>query len=185
MTLDVTEHETAGAAAGGPGADGGTREVGAALDLVRGTMLNLLSGSPHPPSALRVHAGGVTIEAEWPTAPAVGAAPVAAAVPVTAVPAGDAAPPALSGPAAADGPVGVRVGSPAVGVLYLSPAPGEPPFVEEGDTVAVGRQVAIVEVMKLMIPVKTETAGRVVRVLKEDADPVEFDEALFVIDPSG
>ncbi|MFE3459163.1 acetyl-CoA carboxylase biotin carboxyl carrier protein [Nocardiopsis aegyptia] len=184
MTLDVTEHDTAGAAAGGPGADGDPREVGAALDLVRGTMLDLLSGSPHPPSALRVHAGGVTIEAEWPSAATAGAAPVAA-VAAPAVPAGDAAPPAQAAPAAADVPAGVRVASPAVGVLYLSPAPGEPPFVQEGDTVAEGRQVAIVEVMKLMIPVRTETAGRVVRVLKEDAAPVEFDEPLFVIDPAG
>jgi acetyl-CoA carboxylase biotin carboxyl carrier protein len=183
MTLDVTEHETAGLATGGPVAEPeGTGGVGEALDLVRGTMLHLLSGSPHPPSALRVRAGGVTIEAEWPSAPVPVAVASAAAAPAPAA----AAPPAAPGDAAApDGPGGVEVVAPAVGVLYLSPAPGEPPFVAEGDTVAEGRQVAIVEVMKLMVPVRTETAGRVVRVLKEDAAPVEFGEPLFVIAPAG
>ena len=75
------------------------------------------------------------------------------------------------------------VRAPSVGVFYRAPEPGAPPFVGEGDTVRPGQQVAIVEAMKLMLPVEADRAGRVVEVLKRDGEPVEYGEVLFVLAP--
>jgi acetyl-CoA carboxylase biotin carboxyl carrier protein len=68
--------------------------------------------------------------------------------------------------------------APSVGTFYRSPEPGAPPFVTEGDLVQSGQQIAIVEAMKLMLPVEAARAGRVTRVLKTDGEPVEYGEPL-------
>jgi len=75
--------------------------------------------------------------------------------------------------------------APTVGVFYRAPSPGAAPFVEEGDTVAAGTQVGIVEAMKLMVPVEADRAGRVSKVLKSDGDPVEYGEPLIRLAPVG
>jgi Biotin carboxyl carrier protein len=70
-----------------------------------------------------------------------------------------------------------------VGVFHRSPEPGAPPFVDVGDTVVPGQQVAIVEAMKLMIPVKADTDGVVEQVLKESGEHVQYGERLFAVVP--
>jgi acetyl-CoA carboxylase biotin carboxyl carrier protein len=71
------------------------------------------------------------------------------------------------------------VRSPAVGAFWVAPAPGQPPFVEVGQSVAEGDQMAIVEVMKLMTPVLSSAAGEVVAVAATDAEMVEYEQVLF------
>ncbi|RMF86325.1 MAG: acetyl-CoA carboxylase biotin carboxyl carrier protein, partial [Nitrospirae bacterium] len=75
------------------------------------------------------------------------------------------------------------VPSPIVGTFYRAPAPDAPPFVEEGDTVKAGQTLCIIEAMKLMNEVEAEKDCRIVKVLLEDATPVEYGEPLFVIEP--
>jgi acetyl-CoA carboxylase biotin carboxyl carrier protein len=85
----------------------------------------------------------------------------------------------------AEVPEGVEVIAPIVGVFFRRPAPDQPPFVGVGDDVAVGVTMAIIEVMKMMVPVEAPVGGRVVAVLAEDGDLVEADQPLFVVDSSG
>jgi len=78
--------------------------------------------------------------------------------------------------------------SPTVGTFYRSPEPGAPPFVAEGDPVQSGQQLAIVEAMKMMLPVEAARDGRVTRILKTDGEPVEYGEPLMelaALDESG
>lgn len=75
------------------------------------------------------------------------------------------------------------VHAPLVGTFFRSPSPGARPFAEVGDTVEAGQQVAIVEAMKLMNAVEADQPGRVVEVLVADGRPVEYGEALFVLAP--
>ena len=73
--------------------------------------------------------------------------------------------------------------SPIVGTYYRSPAPEAPPFVQEGDTVKAGQTLCIIEAMKLMNEVEAERSCRILRCLVEDATPVEYGEALFIVEP--
>ena len=74
--------------------------------------------------------------------------------------------------------------SPMVGTFYRAPAPDADPYVEVGDMVEVGQTVCIVEAMKLMNEIESEFRGRVVRILVENAQPVEFGQKLFLIEPA-
>jgi acetyl-CoA carboxylase biotin carboxyl carrier protein len=74
--------------------------------------------------------------------------------------------------------------SPMVGTFYRAPAPDADPYVESGDMVEVGQTVCIVEAMKLMNEIESEHRGRVVRILVENAQPVEFGQKLFLIEPA-
>ncbi len=76
---------------------------------------------------------------------------------------------------------GKVVVSPLVGTVYLGPAEGEPPFVQEGDTVKKGQVLAIVEAMKLMNEIESEYGGEVARVLVENGQTVEYGQPLFEI----
>jgi acetyl-CoA carboxylase biotin carboxyl carrier protein len=131
------------------------------------------------PGALRrltVRSGDREIEVEWVDDPRPAAAPPAAA------PAAEAAP-----PVAADGlPEGVTaVRAPLVGTFYASPSPGADPFVRVGDEVEAGQTLAIVEAMKLMNPVVADGPGVVREVLVADAESVEYEQALLLLDPVG
>lgn len=75
--------------------------------------------------------------------------------------------------------------SPIVGTFYRAPAPDAPPYATEGDTIKVGQVVCIVEAMKLMNEIQAEKGGRVVKVITENAQPVEYNQKLIVIDPEG
>ena len=77
----------------------------------------------------------------------------------------------------------VPIESPMVGTFYASPTPGEPPFVRQGDHVSKGQVVCIVEAMKLMNEIESEVSGTIVRVAVEDSKPIEFGQALFMVEP--
>jgi acetyl-CoA carboxylase biotin carboxyl carrier protein len=68
--------------------------------------------------------------------------------------------------------------------LYSKPSPDKPAFVKVGDTISAGDTVCIIEAMKLFNEVESEVSGKVVKVLVEDSSPVEFDQPLFLVDPS-
>jgi oxaloacetate decarboxylase alpha subunit len=74
--------------------------------------------------------------------------------------------------------------SPMVGTFYRAPAPDADPYVESGDMVEVGQTVCIIEAMKLMNEIESEHRGRVVKILVENAQPVEFGQKLFLIEPA-
>jgi oxaloacetate decarboxylase alpha subunit len=77
----------------------------------------------------------------------------------------------------------VRIEAPMVGVFYRAPQPGAPPFVEEGDTVAAGQTLCILEAMKLMNEIKAEASGIVRQIHVGNAEPVEFGQLLFELEP--
>ena len=77
----------------------------------------------------------------------------------------------------------VRVEAPMVGTFYRAPQPGAPPFVQEGDTVAAGQTLCILEAMKLMNEVKAEIEGIVRKIHVRNADPVEYGQLLFELEP--
>ncbi len=74
--------------------------------------------------------------------------------------------------------------SPIVGTFFASPSPNAPPFVKVGDNVQVGQVLCIIEAMKLMNEIESETAGEVVRIYVENGQPVEYGQSLFAIRPS-
>ena len=78
----------------------------------------------------------------------------------------------------------LTVRSPIVGTFYRSPSPESDAFVNVGDTVSKGTVICIVEAMKIMNEIESEHSGKIVKILVEDGQPVEFDQPLFHIDPS-
>jgi acetyl-CoA carboxylase biotin carboxyl carrier protein len=95
------------------------------------------------------------------------------------------APAASAEPAAAPPPPAARgqqITAPMVGTFYSGPAPGAKPFVEIGTEVKPGDTLCVIEAMKMMNPIEAETAGRVVSILVENGSPVEFGQALFIIE---
>jgi acetyl-CoA carboxylase biotin carboxyl carrier protein len=103
------------------------------------------------------------------------AAPVAG---TAAAPAGGAAPAAEADPASHPG----AVTSPMVGTVYLAPQPGSPPFVRVGDTVSAGQTLLIIEAMKVMNQIKAPKGGKVARILVADSSPVEFGQAVMILE---
>ena len=132
-------------------------------------------------SEIEVEHGGLKIR----VAKTLTAAPVqyaAAPAPVSYAPAPAAAAPAADTPAPSAAVRGDAVKSPMVGTFYLQPSPDAPKFVKVGDTVTAGQTLMIVEAMKTMNPIPAPKAGKVVEVLVEDGQPVEFGEPLVVIE---
>ncbi|HEY0060105.1 MAG TPA: acetyl-CoA carboxylase biotin carboxyl carrier protein [Flavisolibacter sp.] len=78
----------------------------------------------------------------------------------------------------------VTIKSPMIGTFYRRPAPDKPDFVKPGDAVAPGDVVCIIEAMKLFNEIESEIKGRIVKILVEDASPVEYDQPLFLVEPS-
>lgn len=78
----------------------------------------------------------------------------------------------------------VKMTSPMVGTYYTAPSPEAPPYVQVGDQVVSGQVLCIVEAMKLMNEIESEMSGRIVEISVENAQPVEFGQLLFVIDPT-
>nr|WP_321459286.1 acetyl-CoA carboxylase biotin carboxyl carrier protein [uncultured Cohaesibacter sp.] len=110
----------------------------------------------------------------------------AIAAPLAAAPAASVAPAPAAAPAAAaadnDANLNNAVRSPMVGTAYLSPEPGSAPFVSVGDQVKLGDTLMIVEAMKTMNQIPATKAGKITAILVEDAQPVEFDEPLVIIE---
>ena len=118
---------------------------------------------------------GVAGAPMWAAPPAPAASGAAPAGPVAA--AGSAA-------AAAPGPRLLEVKSPMVGTFYRAPEPGAEPYVKAGSRVSAGQTVCIIEAMKIMNELESEVTGVVREILVEDAQPVEFGQVLFRVEPS-
>lgn len=78
----------------------------------------------------------------------------------------------------------VTIKSPMIGTFYRKPSPDKPLFVEVGDDIMVGKVVCIIEAMKLFNEIESEVSGKIVKILVEDSTPVEYDQPLFLVDPS-
>ncbi len=78
----------------------------------------------------------------------------------------------------------VTIKSPMIGTFYRASNPETPPFVQVGDSIAKGDTICIVEAMKLFNEIEAEVSGKIVKVLVDDASPIEFDQPLFLVDPS-
>jgi len=111
-----------------------------------------------------------------------GHAPVTVAAPPAAVPASLSQPEA-AGQAAELVPGGIIIEAPMVGTFYRATNPEATPFVSEGDTVKEGQTLCIIEAMKRMNEIESKVAGRVVKILVENAQPVEFGQPLFLVEP--
>jgi acetyl-CoA carboxylase biotin carboxyl carrier protein len=94
---------------------------------------------------------------------------------------------AESGTAASEGDAlqYIEVKAPIVGTFYRSSSPEKPPYIKVGDSIETGQVVCIIEAMKLFNEIESEVSGKVVKVMIEDAQPVEYDQVLFLVDPKG
>ncbi|MEO8884899.1 MAG: acetyl-CoA carboxylase biotin carboxyl carrier protein [Mucilaginibacter sp.] len=109
-----------------------------------------------------------TIPAIQPAAAPVAAAPVSVDAPT---------------PAIADTSHYVTIKSPMIGTFYHSPTPDKPVFVNVGDEIQAGTVVCIIEAMKLFNEIESEVSGRIVKILVQNASPVEYDQPLFLVEP--
>lgn len=91
---------------------------------------------------------------------------------------------APAAPAASTHANTVTIKSPMIGTFYRRPSPDKPYFLEVGDEVSVGKVVCIIEAMKLFNEIESEVSGRVVKILVDDASPVEYDQPLYLVEPS-
>ena len=159
---------------GAPGADNasGTRSGGFELSELK-RLIDLVQSTGI--GELEVTSGGKTIRIAAASGVVPGAsvaAPAPAATPAAVAPAAP----------AATGSEPVAITSPMVGTFYRAPAPDADPYIEVGDTVTVGQTVCIVEAMKLMNEIESEVKGRVVKILVENAQPVEYGQKLFLVE---
>lgn len=112
------------------------------------------------------------------------APPVQMAAPPAAAPAVAAEAPAAAAPKSEDNGNYIEIKSPMIGTFYRKPSPDKESFVNIGDTVAVGDVICVVEAMKLFNEIESEVAGKIVKVLVDDNSPIEYDQPLFLVDPS-
>ena len=112
------------------------------------------------------------------------AAPVAAAAPAPAPAAAPAPAPAPAPTPAEDTSNLIEVKSPMIGTFYRRPSPDKDVFAEVGDVIKPGDTVCVIEAMKLFNEIEAEVQGKIVKVLVDDNSPVEYDQPLFLIDPS-
>jgi acetyl-CoA carboxylase biotin carboxyl carrier protein len=94
--------------------------------------------------------------------------------------------PAAAPPATKEEPAGnlVTIKSPMIGTFYRSAGPDKPAFVGVGDEVNTGKVICIIEAMKLFNEIESDVKGRIVKVLVDDASPVEYDQPLFLVEPA-
>lgn len=160
---------------GSPVTDAG--DIDQVIKVLRQHVLSLYAEASHPPSRVHAAARGIVVEVDWaPITTASPAAPAQARQDPSPTPATD----VVAQPSGPEQDTFVLSAS-TVGVFYRAPEPGAAPFVAEGDVITPGQQVAIVEAMKLMIPVEAERGGQIVEVLVADGTPVEHGEPLFVL----
>tara|TARA_R110002073_G_scaffold81742_4_gene195836 strand:+ start:13406 stop:13882 length:477 start_codon:yes stop_codon:yes gene_type:complete len=106
--------------------------------------------------------------------------PQAVAPAVTSMPVQDVTPVATE----EDNSKYITIKSPIIGTFYRKPSPDKPLFVEVGQTIAEGDVLCIIEAMKLFNEIESEVSGKIVKILVDDSSPVEFDQPLFLVDPS-
>lgn len=87
-------------------------------------------------------------------------------------------------PAAGEDSKYITVKSPMIGTFYRSASPDKPVFVNVGDTIKAGDKICIIEAMKLFNEIEAEVSGKIVKVLVDDAKPVEYDQPLFLVEPA-
>ncbi len=134
----------------------------------------------------------LVIKAERPTegyayvqqSPVMVAAPQTVAVSAPAAPASAPASEAAPAPVAVAADSGVPIKSPMIGTFYRSAGPDKEPFVKVGDKIEKGQVVCIIEAMKLFNEIESEVSGTVVKVLVDNANPVEYDQPLFLVNPA-
>ncbi|MFI1395483.1 acetyl-CoA carboxylase biotin carboxyl carrier protein [Streptomyces sp. NPDC020681] len=142
---------------------------GLALTDICRSIAEVVRVGPSHPRRVRVALGAASVEVEWDE--------------------GQSGPGALSATAAPareeeESLDGFRECAPLVGTFYAAPAPGAPPFVQVGDHVEIGQQLGIIEAMKLMNPLEATRPGKVVEVLIQDGEPVEYGQPLVLLDPT-
>ena len=145
----------------------GVSEVSLETKEIKITIVN----SRHSTQTVTSHVSGASPSAAIPAALAPAAAPKTSEPPVTS---------ALS----VDESKLHVVKSPMIGTFYRSSSPDKPNFVNVGDEVAPKKIICIIEAMKLFNEIESEVKGKIVKVLVEDASPVEYDQPLFLVDPS-
>lgn len=101
-----------------------------------------------------------------------------------AAPAAASAPAAPAAPAASEDSKYITIKSPIIGTFYRKPAPDKPMFVEVGSAISKGDVLCVIEAMKLFNEIESEVSGKIVKILVDDMSPVEFDQPLFLVDPS-
>lgn len=116
------------------------------------------------------------VQAAAPAALPAAPAPVSAPAPAAPAPA--------AAPAADEESKYITIKSPMIGTFYRAASPDKPPFVAVGDTIAEGDTVCVIEAMKLFNEIEAEFSGKIVKVLVDDSSPVEYDQPLFLVDPS-
>jgi acetyl-CoA carboxylase biotin carboxyl carrier protein len=156
------------------------RKLKTLIELVEGSGISELEVTEGEEKVRIVKAGAAPAPVMQYMVPGMAAAPMMAAAPITAGPATSAAAPvADSRPAAASGHT---VKSPMVGTFYRSATPGSKSFVDIGSQVKEGDTLCIIEAMKLMNEIPADKAGTVTQILSENGQPVEYGQALFVIE---
>ena len=159
-----------------------TKEIKELIDLLKGSDV----------SEIEIEREGVKIRIKKGSSGAV-ITPVMAAQPVMHMPVQQPVQPVVAAPAPAPASAsaheaakaaGNTINSPMVGTFYKAPAPDAAPFVKEGDIIKEGQTVCIIEAMKLMNEIKAEIKGKVVKIMVENGQAVEFGQPLFVIEPA-
>lgn len=92
--------------------------------------------------------------------------------------------PVAAAPSADDNSKYITIKSPIIGTFYRKPSPDKPMFVEVGSTISKGDVLCVIEAMKLFNEIESEVSGKIVKILVDDSSPVEFDQPLFLVDPS-
>ena len=117
-------------------------------------------------------------------APTVVTASIPAAAPLAAAPAPVAAAPvAAAAPAVSESDNYLTIKSPMIGTFYRSASPDKPSFVNVGDEIKAGQVLCVVEAMKLFNEIEAEISGRIVKLLVDNASPIEYDQPLFLVEP--
>lgn len=169
---------------GQPKTDMKTTEIRDLIDFISKTGLNEVNIET---SELKLHIKREPDQKVFKSSSVMAAAPAAVSMPVaaptpTAAPVAPATPKAPAEPASS-GKKTIEIKSPMIGTFYRMPNPDSPPFVSVGDKVSKGQTVCIIEAMKLFNEIESEVSGTVVKVMVENASPVEYDQVLFVVEP--
>ncbi|RXJ52342.1 acetyl-CoA carboxylase biotin carboxyl carrier protein [Gelidibacter gilvus] len=104
--------------------------------------------------------------------------------PVAQAQAPQVAPQAIAAPAVDENSKFITIKSPIIGTFYRKPSPDKPMFVEVGKTIKEGDVLCVIEAMKLFNEIESEVSGKIIKILVDDSSPVEFDQPLFLVDPS-
>ena len=129
---------------------------------------------------IKTGSSGTKTEIQQSVAPQPPAPPAPVAIEPTPV----APPPVKTDDSSGDDSKYIQIKSPIIGTFYRKPSPDKPAFVEVGDKVSEGNVLCVIEAMKLFNEIESEISGTIVKVLVEDSTPVEFDQPLFLVDPS-